>query len=600
MMPAAVAVARPPTLDLVLSPPQAEFVLDNQHKFLAMVGGRGCVAGATLINGVPAAERTTARGPVETLWGPAAASPSYCKGAADLYHVQTQYGRNVSVTLHHRFLTPTGWRPLGDLKTGELIAAQATPAERDAGRLPCSRFQPTPYGVEDPVSLLHGVSPCDGAFWDPITRVRFDAHAQYYDLSVPLYEHYAAAGLWHHNSGKSHAGCLKDILFLLEYPGAEMMIAAPNHPWLRDTTRKTFFEILATFPGGASAYIKAYNKTENVVWFQNGSIGYFRSMDNPDTIRGLNLAAGHIDEAGYVSHRAWEVFKACLRQGGGYPLQGWITTTPTGYNWIWEEWDQKPTSEHRLIKAPTRTNRFLPDPEKFIADLGYEGTFRAQEVEGEFVSFEGLVYPTFDPSQRGGHVRRVELGGPKPKRVLAGVDWGFKDPAVILVVADMGDGVYWILEEWYETKKTADEIAAAAFDLYLRYGIEGFYCDPSRPDSLLTLSNRLALPIVHEANNDILTGIQAVTALLKKRGDGLYGLYVDPSCTRIIAEFSKYQYPDEKSPEQTSGRRTKNAGEKPLDKDNHVLDCARYIAMAVDPGLGRKGFGAHGTKEGWF
>jgi phage terminase large subunit len=596
-MPSAVA---PTTMELVLSDPQATFVLDREHKFLALVGGRGCVAGDTLISGIPVAERTRAPGTVETLWGSALSSPAYRKGMADLYRVRTQYGRSVTVTLHHRFLTPTGWRPLCELKPGELIAAQATPEEVEGGKLPHSRYQPTPYGVEDPVGLLAPAHPQESAFWDPIARVRCAGYGEYYDLSVPLFAHYAAGGLWHHNSGKTHAGCLRDILYLLEYPGAEVMIGAPSFPWLRDTTRATFFKILESFPGGARAHVASYNKTENIIWFKNGSIGYFRSMDNPDSIRGLNLAAGHIDEAGYVSHRAWQVFKACLRQGGPYPLQGWITTTPTGYNWIWEEWDQKPTAEHRLIKAPTYTNRFLPDPEKFIADLGYEGTFQAQEVEGEFVSFEGLVYPGFDPSQRGGHVRRIALDGPKPRRVLAGIDWGFKDPAVILVVADMGDGVFWVLEEWYETKKTADEIAQAAFDLYTRYGIESFHCDPSRPDSLLTLSNRLALPIVHEANNDILTGIQAVTALLRKRGDGNYGLYVDPSCTHLIAEFSKYQYPDEKSPEQTAGRRTRNSGEKPVDRDNHALDCARYIAMAVDPGLGRKGFGSYGSKEGWF
>lgn len=85
-----------------------------------MSGIMGCVGGETLIEGVPVPEWVG--GLVPTLYGPQVASKAFLKGQADLYRVQTTRGREVVVTLDHRFLTPAGWRRLRDLHVGGLLA----------------------------------------------------------------------------------------------------------------------------------------------------------------------------------------------------------------------------------------------------------------------------------------------------------------------------------------------------------------------------------------------------------------------------------------------------------------------------------------------
>lgn len=90
-------------------------------KFRAFCGGYGCVAGETLVGGVPI-KNLTSPGEVKTLFGKFSRSDARCIGEADLYKVTTQSGLEVSVTLSHRFLTLTGWNQLRHLRVGELIA----------------------------------------------------------------------------------------------------------------------------------------------------------------------------------------------------------------------------------------------------------------------------------------------------------------------------------------------------------------------------------------------------------------------------------------------------------------------------------------------
>jgi hypothetical protein len=94
----------------------------------ALIGAFGCVAPETIVEGVPIAERAQS-GLVSTLFGEVVASPGFCKGRAALYRVRTLSGREVMVTERHRFLTPRGWRPLGCLGVGDVIAADGSGRE---------------------------------------------------------------------------------------------------------------------------------------------------------------------------------------------------------------------------------------------------------------------------------------------------------------------------------------------------------------------------------------------------------------------------------------------------------------------------------------
>lgn len=143
-----------------------------------------CVAGETVVNGIPIAERTRSL-PVNTLLGSAWASSSFCEGKADLFRVVTQSGDRVLVTSNHRFLTPVGWYPLRDLHVGSLIAVDDT----EHGRT----WRETQ--LDFPADYSQGLHPYDG-FANLLEQYGLDKWLQLALLSLafsPCYDYLARA-----------------------------------------------------------------------------------------------------------------------------------------------------------------------------------------------------------------------------------------------------------------------------------------------------------------------------------------------------------------------------------------------------------------------
>ena len=112
----------------------------------------------------------------------------------------------------------------------------------------------------------------------------------------------------------------------------------------------------------------------------------------------------------------------------------WATGTPRGRDGYARDFALAPRAGHALSRASTREHlRNLPPG--FIEDLGYAGQFADQEIEGLFVSFDGLVY-TFDGSTEG-HLKQWD--GASFRRTIGGIDWGYTNPAAALVVGLDGD-----------------------------------------------------------------------------------------------------------------------------------------------------------------
>ena len=74
--------------------------------------------------------------------------------------------------------------------------------------------------------------------------------------------------------------------------------------------------------------------------------------------------------------------------------------------------------------------------------------------------------------------------------------------------------------------------------------------------------------VTKEAINNIEDGIQRVKNMLY---DGMLIFFND--LTYTLREGCEYRYPT-----MEERNKNKNLGEKPLDKDNHLMDCLRYIA----------------------
>jgi phage terminase large subunit-like protein len=365
-------------------------------------------------------------------------------------------------------------------------------------------------------------------------------------------------------AGKTFAGAVRAIRASAAQPGALGLIGAPTFPMLRDVTERAYFDLL---PEGL---IKRFSATYQHLWLTNGSEVLFRSLDRPDRVRGLNLAWFWLDEAPLCGHYAWTLLKGRLRQRG-YEPAGWATGTPKGRDGFARDFELAPLPGHALFRASTRANqRNLPPG--YVEDLGYTGAFADQEIEGRFVAFDGLVY-AFDAAA-GGNLRAPAPDAAFP-RVIGGVDWGYTNPAAVLVFGLDGDQRAWQLAEFYQRRAAlAEVLLPAILELTRRHHVACWYCGPDEPEHIAALNDALAgerLPCrAVAAANAVVPGIQTVTRLLAPRADGTRGLYVSPTCAATIAEYGTYHYASAPA----GGQR--DPAEHPLKQGDHALDATRY------------------------
>jgi hypothetical protein len=119
---------------------------------------------------------------------------------------------------------------------------------------------------------------------------------------------------------------------------------------------------------------------------------------------GLNLAFFGVDECDTISkdiaRSMWNMAMSRLRKGAVY--QGFTTSTPEGFNFLYEFFQEEAAnkSDRRLIKGRTADNPFIP-PE-FIQSLldNYPPNLIKSYLEGEFTNLtSGQVYYAFDRQQ---------------------------------------------------------------------------------------------------------------------------------------------------------------------------------------------------------
>ena len=181
-------------------------------------------------------------------------------------------------------------------------------------------------------------------------------------------------------SGKTIGGALKALKLVLENPGIVGIITAPSYKMLQDATIPAYEKIFTR------AVLKPINKTDMRAETVNGGKLFFRTTSEPYLLRGITAGFFHMDEGAESPSLAFKILQARLRQENT-PQQGWVTTTPKGYNWLHEEFIKDKRDNYAVFRARTIDNYLLP--EDYITKLreSYRDNeqFLLQELEGEFI-----------------------------------------------------------------------------------------------------------------------------------------------------------------------------------------------------------------------
>ena len=336
-------------------------------------------------------------------------------------------------------------------------------------------------------------------------------------------------------AGKTYAGAIKSAMYS-NRPGLGMIVA-PTYGMLRDSTLRTFLDL-------AGDAIVDEERSSMTLFTTGGGEILLRSADNPEKLRGPNLNWIWIDEGGLTKELTWQICIGRLRAGGKFGHL-WVTTTPKGKrNWVY-----KVSKDMRIFRATTFDNPFTSKAWQHQLTQSYVDNFLRQEAYGEFVSFEGLVYPQFQPE----HIVRRDISSLGDFEL--GVDEGYTNPAVVLKVYSDNDGGYHIAEEWYERGKLQSEHVSNVVRM----------ADNQDPDIGVDSSARGLIAAIRDeglrargATGRVKQGSKTIQELLANGK-----ITVDPSCIRTIAEFESYQW--------------KPGTDEPQKENDHAMDASRYI-----------------------
>jgi phage terminase large subunit len=355
-------------------------------------------------------------------------------------------------------------------------------------------------------------------------------------------------------AGKTAVGLMCGINEAIRQPKSVGVIVAPTYPLIRDVL---YPEMEKWVPW---ELIKDFSRHENILTFKNGSVIRFRSAENDrqiERLRGPSITWFWIAEGTLLPKTTWDVMIGRVRQIG-FNGKAWLTGTPKGFGWVYNLFIKTPIPNSFILSnVSSRSNVYLAEDYFRSLEEQYQGQFAAQELHGEFVMFEGLVYPGFTPDKI---VREIPEHYDK---VIYGVDWGFRNPSVILAIGVKDEKLY-VLEEFYQTRVTDDELIDIASQMQKKWGVGTFYCDPSEPASIEKFK-RAGID-ARKGNNDVTAGIRAMTAKIEGNK-----FFVHERCQNTVNEFGMYSYPEE-------GRNR----DAPLKLHDHAMDTCRYAIMGLE------------------
>lgn len=201
-------------------------------------------------------------------------------------------------------------------------------------------------------------------------------------------------------------------------------------------------------------------------------------------------------------------------------------------------------------------------------------------MTGEFASYEGSIYPSFNPAIHATK-RGERLIVPPGCHHFRGFDWGSgpEHPFVCLWMARDGAGRWYIYDEYYSASQTLtyfDHLKVIEnrweWPDDKRHGVS--YADPSRPDWIRVFSQRLA---IMAGRNDVDAGIEAVRCAMKIDANGQPMLMIDrDACPNTMRQHRTYRWMKSTG----KGANPADAQRKPLKKDDDTCDAARYVILS--------------------
>lgn len=427
------------------------------------------------------------------------------------------------------------------------------------------------------------------------------------------------------NAGKTYVACAKGLLLTEAYPGNVGLVGRLTYPELRDSTRKTFLDLVKARNGGTleeGPLVKSFNKADNELLTQDGSLVLFRHLDEPEKLLSVNLGWFFVDQGEEIPLetyltlegrlRLWtpnavEEFKTkwgeILKSRNGWvgvPRHFGMVTGNPAPTWPKRKFKEDRTGRYFLVEATSEENR-SNHPAGFLDHLRatYPSDWVKRFLDGSWDTFQGQIYKDFDMDGLHG-VPPFDVPSHWPRFV--GWDHGKVNPTAAIFKAVDEEGNVVAYKEYYKAgltpKEHAENFKALVQGDYLPKSDNGkllVWMDPSAKgdygsDNRSVQQHYIDFGIYGlDADNNVDDGILVTQELLKPDPNHRFPKWhprsgelgaphyfvVQNACPNLVHEMQLYQY------EQKRAGQEVNEKEKPRKYLDHAVDADRYANKAI-------------------
>jgi phage terminase large subunit len=367
-------------------------------------------------------------------------------------------------------------------------------------------------------------------------------------------------------SGKSYAGSVFAVKESVEHPEIPGLITANTYRQLQNATLQTLFNFC-----DVNNILYDYNQNKGILNLC-GCKWFTYSLDSYDNMRGIEVGKFWGDEMRDAAPEAFRVMLGRLRVGNN--LKGRLTTTPSGYDYLYDYFaGDKKTDEMELIRATSMDNKFLPDGYVDTLRSSYDEKIYAQEVLGQFVNIQsGRIYYAFDRSK---HVAKFERDMTMPLTI--GMDFNIS-PMSASVCQVYGDSIK-VIDEISINDSNTNQMAEL---IRQRYGTNLTIIPDATGKALKTSSRGFSdheilrgygFKVSSQGGNPFRADRYNTVNNLLEKGKVL----ISDRCVKLINDFERVCYKD--------GTNLPDTKDLSL---THASDSLGYVCWASFPILPRK------------
>lgn len=217
-----------------------------------------------------------------------------------------------------------------------------------------------------------------------------------------------------YGSGKTYVGAIR--MLYLSYLNSSLpgMYVCPTYKMAKKTIIPTLHEIASR-----SDLDLYHNRTDNEFFISDwDGIFWVGSGDDPDSLRGPNLAYAGIDEPFIQDKAVFEQIIARVRHPESKHREIFLTGTPEELNW---GYDIAVNDEKRydigVVFGRTKDNKYIPPSYYESMYSAYSPEMREAYLEGKFINLrEGKAFKYFEREQ---HVKTANI---ENLEICAGID----------------------------------------------------------------------------------------------------------------------------------------------------------------------------------